>query len=321
MPAKKKRTSTKKPTKKVHKLKEPVEEKETPQEGEETPPIPENTGDTVASPPQANSESQSDPAVPPQPAPPAAPILESGEIPQVITPPAATDGTTVPVDAGAQTPAPQVISTSGQVLPASGAPSTQPSGEIQPQQAPSVSATPNQTTVPAQPSTFQLDDAESGNKKNIILMILLILIIAALIGIGFVYRNAIIGVFSSKQATPTPTPAPASKEVPSPTKATGEVKLDAYSITVLNGSGTAGEASKVKDLLTEKGFKVETIGNADTSDYEETVIQAKNSIERDFLDSLKKALSETYTLDPVDSLSETNEADIVVTIGKNQKEQ
>lgn len=315
MPAKKKRTTVKKPTKKFHKPKEPKEEKGGSQE--ETTPAEPQTTDTVIASPQANTDTQPDSTSPQQPLSPNPPD-QSAPTPQVTVTPPETAGAIPQPASQPQTSTPQIISTTGQVLPASGVPA-QPAGEFPPQ-VPPVAAIPEAPGT-NQPSAFQLDDTDTGNKKNIILMILLILGIAALIGIGFVYRSAIMGLFAGKTVSPTPTPAPVAREV-TPTKpAETAAKLDAYNITVLNGSGRAGEASKVKDLLAEKGYKVGTAGNAETSDFEGTVIKAKSSVERKFLDSLKKLLSETYELDPVDSLSETEDVDIVITIGKNKKDQ
>ncbi|MCL1797563.1 MAG: LCP family protein [Eggerthellaceae bacterium] len=54
----------------------------------------------------------------------------------------------------------------------------------------------------------------------------------------------------------------------------GPVVVDptTFTITVRNGSGVTGSASQVANLLGERGFQVEEIGNADLYVYEETLI-------------------------------------------------
>lgn len=317
MAAKKKTQKTSSKKKKPHKA-PPLPQEEKVQSQEENQPAseslaPTDASDTVVQSPQAISQNPlSDPA---NPAPPQA---------QTPVNTSASDSSESPVEPSQQAeatpntaaPPPQIISTTGQVLPASGTPS---------QPVPDGSSLPS-TTSPApeqvgqvSPSSFQLDEPGEGNKKNIFFMILLILVVAGLIGIGFVYRKPIMDTISGGLVSPTPTPAPVSQKEEEPTK-TPEPKLDTHAIKVLNGSGKAGEASKIKETLAQKGFNIESIGNTDTSDYEETVIQAKSTVSREFLDALKKVLSASYVLDPVDSLSETEEVDVVVIIGSKAVE-
>ncbi len=43
-------------------------------------------------------------------------------------------------------------------------------------------------------------------------------------------------------------------------------------VQVLNGNGVSGAAGKMSDTLQASGFEVESIGNADSRDYEQTTI-------------------------------------------------
>ena len=48
----------------------------------------------------------------------------------------------------------------------------------------------------------------------------------------------------------------------------------------MNGSGVAGKASVVKDLLEENGYTITSIGNADSFDFERTVLRFKESFKK-----------------------------------------
>jgi len=51
-----------------------------------------------------------------------------------------------------------------------------------------------------------------------------------------------------------------------------EVEHDSFTITVRNGSGTTGAARQMADYLSERGFVIEEVGNADVYIYDETLI-------------------------------------------------
>ncbi len=109
-------------------------------------------------------------------------------------------------------------------------------------------------------------------------------------------------------STPTPTPIPTPTPTPEPV-------IDAYSVSVLNGSGTAGAAGEAEDLLTEAGFDVTNTGNAKTFDFEETVIQVKEDLPQAVVDKLEEVLSESYSVTTGEALEETSTYDVVVTVG------
>lgn len=136
--------------------------------------------------------------------------------------------------------------------------------------------------------------------------------------IGFYYISKyqdlnITGFMSNFGAQPTPTLEPT--EEPTPTEA--PVDLEAYTIKVLNGSGITGEAAKTKTALIDAGFKVGTTGNADNSDYTQTVISVKKSVPEGYVKQLKEQLEKSYSVEPsVETLSDNPEGiDVVVTIG------
>ncbi len=112
----------------------------------------------------------------------------------------------------------------------------------------------------------------------------------------------------ASKPSPSPTSEPAT---PTPAK----VDLSAYSIKVLNGSGTTGEAAKAKTMLEGKGFTVGSVGNADTSDYTKTEISVKKSVNQAYINALITALKDMYSVNSVVNTSSSQSTDVVVTIG------
>lgn len=110
-------------------------------------------------------------------------------------------------------------------------------------------------------------------------------------------------------AKPTETPkAPSPTPTPSFTKEELRVK-------VLNGTGEAGKATELRDLLKDKGYQEIVTDNADNFDYTQTVIQVKKSIAaagkvvaNDLKDSVSSPKIDT-TLDEDDS------SDVIITFG------
>jgi len=171
----------------------------------------------------------------------------------------------------------------------------------------------NQQTPTAGTPIYQ----ESGEKNAKWLWLLIVLIIAG--ALVFAYVRGI-GPFAnlksqiSKGASPSPlTPA---SPIASP-EATSEANLNKSEpkIRILNGSGTAGVASVVKDLLEENGWTVSSIGNADSFDFEQTVLRFKSTF-KNFGNLLTEDLSDDYSvITSNDNLEATDSADIEVIVG------
>lgn len=146
-------------------------------------------------------------------------------------------------------------------------------------------------------------------KKNYMWPILFIFIIALVIlGGVFVYRQGVNKKSDVNVVTLSPTPT----VVPSPTIA---LDLSKYPIEVLNGSEVGGEAGRQKANLEGKGFTVASVGNADNSDYTKTIIQAKENVDKAFLDKLKSVLEESFVVGEVEVLPEDADSDVIVIIG------
>jgi hypothetical protein len=129
----------------------------------------------------------------------------------------------------------------------------------------------------------------SGRKKPVVAFFVVILIIAAVIaGLFFLGRSQSdqeeTAVVPTKSLVPTEEPT----STPTPTPDLDRADLR---ISVLNGSGTAGVAGDIADILRELGYTIGTTGNADNFDYEGIVVNISEEDE-EFLDLLKADLEE-----------------------------
>ena len=108
---------------------------------------------------------------------------------------------------------------------------------------------------------------------------------------------------------------------PSPKKTvppTPIIKKDELKIKVLNGSGTKGKASEVKDLLKEKGYQEILTDNADNFDYKQTELQVKKSISSSST-TIKNDLKDYVAKFKESTLAESEAADVVIIIGTDFK--
>jgi hypothetical protein len=103
-----------------------------------------------------------------------------------------------------------------------------------------------------------------------------------------------------------------------PTKAPETENLDysKYSLQILNGSGVPGEAGKAKDLLADYDFKTVVAGNANSYDYEKTVISLKEGVPDQVFTDLSKTLDSTYDIESKkEVLEDSSNYDVVITVG------
>lgn len=116
------------------------------------------------------------------------------------------------------------------------------------------------------------------------------------------------------QATPTPTPLPPTPAPPTPTP-TPEINRAEVRVSVQNGSGIAGKASDVKSFLQDQGYEDILTANADSFDYETTVIQTKEGGEalRDMVAAdIATEIEDKPVFEPLD---EDAAADVVIVVG------
>lgn len=161
---------------------------------------------------------------------------------------------------------------------------------------------------------------DTRSRKSIIFFIISIIVLSAVIlGGAFYYKqfmtgsNALKETKQNKKVTPTPTNSP----TPTPTKV--EIDKSKYSIKILNGSGTSGEAGRAKTYLEEEGFDVSSVGNADKFDYQKSVLEVSKDIDEDFLTELKSFISKKYPLEDT-AETVTGEETITLIIGEDKIE-
>lgn len=173
----------------------------------------------------------------------------------------------------------------------------------------------------AQPSTNVADDfipldKNSSGPKPLLILIPGVLLLGALLG-GIVFYRSSVNTQKSAEETPVPTET---TDVTTPTSSpSATLDLSKYTVDILNGSGIAGEAGKVKTILTDAEFKVGTAGNAATYDYTKTVVKAKSTVDAAFVTKLIETLGKTYIVDKAQTLSTSSSNDVQVVVGTSKK--
>jgi len=162
---------------------------------------------------------------------------------------------------------------------------------------------------------------EPKKKWSWVIIGLITVVIIFIVGVLWYFReNAIKQISTDVEITSTPK---LTKISPTTAPASDSAKLtidtSQYKIKVLNGSGIGGAAAKGKAILETEKFVIEEIGNAETSDYEKTVIKAKKEVPSAFLSTLKSVLEEIYLLDVNEKLEDSEEVDVVIIIGSGRQ--
>jgi hypothetical protein len=139
-----------------------------------------------------------------------------------------------------------------------------------------------------------------------------IFLLGAIVG-GIIFYQR--GVSKGQEEVLGPTPAVSATPTASPS---ATFDLSKYTIAVYNGSGIAGEAGKVKTLLTNAGFKVSTTTNAANYDYTKTIIKAKSAVEKAYTDKLNETLLKTYEVDTLQTLATSSATDVQVVVGSTK---
>ena len=142
-----------------------------------------------------------------------------------------------------------------------------------------------------------------------------IFILGAILGGLIFYQRGTNNVSVSE--SPIATASPTTNATPVPTS-TPDVDISKLEIAVFNGSGTAGEAGKVKTLLEEAGFTVASTGNAATYDYTDTIIKVKSEIDDSVIQKIEDALKDDYSVGDNETLSASATTDIQVVVGSTK---
>lgn len=157
-----------------------------------------------------------------------------------------------------------------------------------------------------------------GTRKVLLVVLPLLMLVAALLAGGYLYQ------LSLSPATDRSTQDVAEERgdyldegvdvEPTVTPTLEPVDLEAHEIRVLNGSGVAGAAGRLRGELEGEGFVVVGVGNAATQDYAQTVIRVPEDVDERYLAALQEYLGETYEVE-VEEVEDAEE--VVVVIGSN----
>lgn len=120
-----------------------------------------------------------------------------------------------------------------------------------------------------------------------------------------------------KIANPLKKPSPTEKPTSTPTP-TPSFKKETLKIMVLNGSGTAGKAGEMRDILKEKGYSEILTGNAASFDFKNTEIQVKDD-QKGAADSVIKDLATEVKITKVTSLKKDSASDLTLIVGDDFK--
>lgn len=175
-------------------------------------------------------------------------------------------------------------------------------------------------TMPPTDEVSATDDFEPEHKGNL-MKIILIFLTALIVGggavAGFLYFSPEKPTTEKKiLVSPTQAPSiPTQESVASESAEPSDVAK--LSVQILNGSGTPGEAARVRDQLQAAGFETFSLGNADSYDYTDTEVQLKEASGSGTFEKIKKALT-SYTVVGKDTLPASSDYDVVINVGKQK---
>src|SRR3989344_4360136 len=172
----------------------------------------------------------------------------------------------------------------------------------------------------SQPDTgSQTDQEESESLKKshkyIFFILLVVLIIIA--GLSFVFIRQKKSKDSPKEETaiaqtsPKPTPS----EESTAAAEIEEISKEDLKIQILNGTGVAGQAQDLADLLKSDGFGDVTLSNSPTTDNTQAKVSFKDRVPQTIRSNLTQKLEEIFETVQVETLMESG-FDIKITTGK-----
>jgi hypothetical protein len=152
------------------------------------------------------------------------------------------------------------------------------------------------------------------NVKLFFVFLLIFIILGALAGGVFYYKDRV----SQPSTKPSVTPTVTKSVTPTP-ETSSKVDLSKMKVDILNGSGTPGEAGRVKILLLNAGFTDDNIGtgNADAYTYKSTVVSVSKDLSPEVYKAVEDALSSKYTVEASkETLSASSKVSVEIIVGK-----
>jgi hypothetical protein len=150
-----------------------------------------------------------------------------------------------------------------------------------------------------------------GRGKKILFSVVIILLLFAVMGLA--WQN-----YSGRQTEEVVTIPEMTQELTEEfTPPAVVVDREIISIRILNASGVAGEATKLKEQLEELGYFNVEVGNADAQDAVVTTVSYLSGLEDEISDEITQKLSEIYQSVET-TFTNTGEYDIDILLGLRQ---
>ena len=93
--------------------------------------------------------------------------------------------------------------------------------------------------------------------------------------------------------------------------------MSEYKIEVQNGSGIAGEAGIVSEILEAEGFSEIETANADSYEYKQTEVKLKEETSEKVYEVVERALNSDYSIVKSDEvLSSDSDFDVIIIVGE-----
>jgi len=120
-------------------------------------------------------------------------------------------------------------------------------------------------------------------------------------------------VGTGSTATSTASATSTTTATASASAATTSFKYTNESIRIVNGNGKDGEATRIKQLLEGKGYKIESVGNASRT-YDSSIVYYKAGQE-ELAKALASAIKDEYSAEVKNSDSTVGHYDAVIALG------
>lgn len=166
---------------------------------------------------------------------------------------------------------------------------------------------------------------EKKKKGGLLKWIIAILGVVLILGIGgFFIMGALNSDDTSNEDEPslsslerveTPEPAPTEEPTPEPTTEPEDVDKAEIVISILNGTGTPGDAGYLQDLLEAEGYETITTGNNDTQEETVTTVTFSRDLAKSIKDEITNLLEDTYEEVTVKERTFSNDTEIEIVTG------
>lgn len=174
------------------------------------------------------------------------------------------------------------------------------------------------STVPLSEVLPEYEENKKGASRSKLPLFLTILFLTIILETAFlvlVKPRGLAVSLSLPNFSPSPTPTLAPTSTPTPIPEVVEVEKKDLKIQALNGTGIAGQASEVKDTLSEAGFTNVETGNGDNPEGATTITVYKN-IPDDMTQEIEDALNSLFDNVIIQKDLKTHDYDLVILTGK-----